>query len=93
MKWVAEHMPPELRDLFWMCFNEELGAQTEKVLTLTQLGERRGYQSKKQASASGGTQVHDMLAVVAQLRREYLAWEQNGRVHPKPHRHWPEHLR
>ena len=86
-------MPPELVDIFWMAFLEELGAQTNKRLTLTQLGEQRGYQSKKQASASGGTQVFDMLAMAAQLRREFLVLERkktNGQskreVHPEGRR-------
>ena len=86
-------MPPELVDIFWMAFLEELGAQTNRRLTLTQLGEQRGYQSKKQASASGGTRVFDMLAMAAQLRREFLVLERkktNGQskreVHPEGRR-------
>jgi len=92
VRWVAKRIPPEMRDLFCMCIEEELGAQSA-YLTLTELGQRRGYQSTKQASASGGTQVFDMLAVVAQLRREFLASKRKGEVHPKSPRNWPEHLR
>jgi hypothetical protein len=90
VKYVADRMPPEMRDVFWQCFNEELGAQTERPFTLTQLGEQRGYQSKKQASASGGTMVYDMLANVAQFRRDYLSLDRKKRnaeakeqVHPE----------
>jgi hypothetical protein len=90
VRWVAKRLPAEMRGLFRMCLEEELGAQTAH-LTLTQLGQRRGYQSLKQASASGGTQVFDLLAVVAQLRREFLASKQKEKVHPKPSGQLSEH--
>ena len=47
VKFVADYMPPELLDVFWLCLSEELGAQTGRSPTLAQLGERRGYQSTR----------------------------------------------
>ncbi len=63
-------MPDELVDVFWQCLREEIGPQASKSVTLKELGERRGY-LHKQAPASGGTQVFDMLAVARKMREKF----------------------
>ena len=76
VRWILERIPPEMQNLLAMIVEEEVGLLAEKPLTLAQLGEQRGY-NHKQASASGSTQVFDVLSVLAQLRRDFL------RAHPK----------
>ena len=93
VNWIRGRLPPEFVSLFDGLLKEEAGVQSGKALSLTELGQHRGYQSVKQASASGGTQVYDLLVIVAHLRREYLERERGGRVHPNREREWPAELR
>jgi hypothetical protein len=92
LKHVLDRLPPEMRDVFEACLREEIGAQTEKALTLTELGQQRGY-LHKQASAAGGVVVADMVAIVAHAWREYSAMRTGNGVHLKSRREWPTELR
>jgi hypothetical protein len=79
--WITARIPPELRDLFDMIVAEEIGTLTGEPLTLQQIDERRGY-LHKQAPASAGTQVYDLLAMIGQLRRDFLNEQRRGNTTP-----------
>ena len=79
--WITARIPPELREIFDAIVADELGTLTCEPLTLQQIGERRGY-LHKQAPASAGTQVYDLLAVIGQLRRDFLNEQRRGNTTP-----------
>lgn len=65
---IGQLIPPQLQEVFVMIVGEEVGSLMSKPKTLDQIGEARGYHHK-QASASGGTQVHDVVALVCHLAK------------------------
>ena len=92
VKWIRDRLPEEFTALFDDVLKEEMGVQMG--LTLTGLGEQRGwYRSEKQQTAVGTALVCALLSMVAKLRREYLDTQPRMRVHPKTQREWPADLR
>jgi hypothetical protein len=65
---IGRLIPPEMQEVFVQVVGEEVGSLIGKPKTLDQLGEMRGY-LHKQASASGGTQVYDVVALIAHLAK------------------------
>jgi hypothetical protein len=65
---IGQLIPPQLQEVFVQIVGEEVGSLMSKPMTLDQIGEMRGYHHK-QASASGGTQVFDVVALVCHLAR------------------------
>jgi hypothetical protein len=65
---IGRLIPPEMQECFVQVVGEEVGSLLGKPLTLDQLGEKRGYHNK-QASASGGTQVYDVVALLTHLAK------------------------
>lgn len=65
---IGKLIPPELRETFVQIVGEEVGSLLDEPMSLEQIGQRRGY-LHKQASASGGTQVYDVIALIAHLAK------------------------
>lgn len=87
---IGRLIPPELQAVFVQIVGEEVGSFMGKPKTLDQLGDARGYHHK-QASASGGTQVYDVIALIAHLaklrgvlsRENIIALRQNAATETK----------
>jgi hypothetical protein len=66
---MRKRIPREFVPLFEQVLNEEVSGYSPLARTLSELGEKLGYKHK-QSSASGGTQVYFIAALIAHFLQE-----------------------